>query len=324
MSTKPLIAILMATYNPQLDWFQKQLNSLNNQTYENLVLYIQDDCSEYSIYKKIEEMVAHSITKFQYEIDRNEVNKGSNKTFEALTRKANAPIFAYCDQDDIWLPNKLEYLEDILSKNPNAAMVYGTVIKIDGQDNIIKYKSAMTENDGKISSPDHYQVIMRGALVFGCALIVKSDVAKSAVPFSPYCFHDRYLTLIALSMGDVIKVNTPVIKYRRSGGNQSGFLKGVEDKKTYYALMKKNFEYVDSLIDSGIFSGKLLEEIHNCQRWCMARKNFWNSLKLKYLKEMFKLKYVEKSYTFFEPIVRIMPNFLFKFSLKFYRKHISR
>ena len=314
----------MATYNPQLDWFQKQLDSLNKQTYENLVLYIQDDCSEYSTYKKIEEMVAHSITKFSYVIDRNEVNQGSNKTFETLTKKADAPLFAYCDQDDIWLPNKLEYLEGILSKNHNATLVSGSVIKIDGQDNIIKDKSWMSSFNGEVIYPDHYQIIVRGAMLAGCAFIVRSDVAKKAVPFSTFCFHDRYVCLISLTEGDVIKVNTPVIKYRRVGSNQSRFLRDVEDKKTYYYDLLKQLSFINSLIDSEKFSGKILEEIYDCQKWCVARKNFWEQRKLRYLKEMFKLKYVEKSYTLFEPIVRIMPNFLFKISLNFYRKHISR
>lgn len=42
---KPLISILMAVYEPRLDWLREQLDSLNAQTYPNLRLYVRDDCS---------------------------------------------------------------------------------------------------------------------------------------------------------------------------------------------------------------------------------------------------------------------------------------
>ena len=42
---KPRIAILMAVYEPQMDWLREQLKSLERQTYPNLHLYIRDDGS---------------------------------------------------------------------------------------------------------------------------------------------------------------------------------------------------------------------------------------------------------------------------------------
>ena len=41
----PRIAILMAIYEPRMDWLEAQLRSLDAQTYPNLRLYIRDDCS---------------------------------------------------------------------------------------------------------------------------------------------------------------------------------------------------------------------------------------------------------------------------------------
>ena len=42
---KPRIAILMAIYEPNLEWLREQLISINEQTYPNLYLYVREDCS---------------------------------------------------------------------------------------------------------------------------------------------------------------------------------------------------------------------------------------------------------------------------------------
>ena len=56
------------------------------------------------------------ITSFPYSITRNEENLGSNGTFERLTREAEGDLFAYCDQDDIWLPEKLTVLQKAMER----------------------------------------------------------------------------------------------------------------------------------------------------------------------------------------------------------------
>ena len=75
---KPRIAILMAVYEPNLQWLKEQLLSLNEQTYPNLYLYIREDCSPTVSFAKIASLVEECITAFPYEIERNSKNLGSN------------------------------------------------------------------------------------------------------------------------------------------------------------------------------------------------------------------------------------------------------
>ena len=58
---KPLISILMAVYEPRIDWLREQLVSLNEQTYPNLRLYIRDDCSPTVSYEQIQSCVQDCI-----------------------------------------------------------------------------------------------------------------------------------------------------------------------------------------------------------------------------------------------------------------------
>lgn len=110
------IAILMAIYEPRMDWLKEQLDSLNAQTYSNIRLYVCDDCSPTVPFEEIKTLLKESITAFPYELERNAENLGSNKTFEKLTCEAEGDYFAYCDQDDIWLPEKLEILHETIQR----------------------------------------------------------------------------------------------------------------------------------------------------------------------------------------------------------------
>ena len=71
---KPQIAILMAVYEPRMDWLREQLLSLNAQTYPNLMLYVRDDCSPTVTYKEIQSCVQDCISAFPYVIQHNEKN----------------------------------------------------------------------------------------------------------------------------------------------------------------------------------------------------------------------------------------------------------
>ena len=56
---------------------------------------------------------------------------GSNRTFERLTEEAEGEYFAYCDQDDVWLPEKLAVLQEALERE-KALLVCSDMYIIDG------------------------------------------------------------------------------------------------------------------------------------------------------------------------------------------------
>ncbi len=230
---KPLIAILMAVYNPRFDWLKLQLESLNAQTYPNLRLYIRDDCSPSVPFADIEKLVAQCITAFPYTITRNEKNLGSNLTFEQLTQEAEGEYFAYCDQDDIWLPEKLTVLQQTIEAE-NAALVCSDMFIIDGNgkqiaDSITKIR----RNHVFRSGTGLTDTLWYSNFAAGCALLVRADPAKRAIPFNPYMFYDHYITLFCANEGCVFSLPEKLILHREHGENQSSLLQGVHDRDSY-------------------------------------------------------------------------------------------
>lgn len=230
---KPRITILMAVYEPNLEWLRIQLQSLNAQTYPNLQLYIRDDCSPTVPFEAIQSCVQDCIVAFPWNLQRNEKNLGSNKTFERLTREAEGDLFAYCDQDDEWLADKLAVLqEEMGSRQALLACSDMYIMDANGRvtaDSITKVRRHHVFQSGRGLAKG----LLMHNFVTGCTMLVEVREAKAAMPFCPYMVHDHYLALWCAEKGSVLSVERPLIRYRVHGGNQTGTMAGVTDKKSY-------------------------------------------------------------------------------------------
>ena len=230
---KPLISILMAVYEPRLDWLREQLMSLNDQTYPNLRLYIRDDCSPTVPYEQIQSCVRDCITRFPYVITRNEENLGSNGTFELLTEEADGELFAYCDQDDVWLPEKLTVLQEAMERE-RAVLAYSDVSAVDDEGKLLarslrELRPRLTYLEGSDLAP---KLFFRNC-VAGCAMLVNSNIAKRAIPFPRQTVCDHWIALLAATEGTVAFVPDQLVRYRQHKHNQTGVLAGVSDKQSY-------------------------------------------------------------------------------------------
>ena len=230
---KPLISILMAVYEPRMDWLRQQLVSLNEQTYPNLRLYIRDDCSPTVPYEQIQSCVQECITRFSYTITRNEENLGSNGTFELLTEEADGELFAYCDQDDVWLPEKLTVLQEAMERE-RAVLAYSDVSAVDDEGKLLarslrELRPRLTYLEGSDLAP---KLFFRNC-VAGCAMLVNSNIAERAIPFPRQTVCDHWIALLAATEGTVAFVPDQLVRYRQHKRNQTGVLAGVSDKQSY-------------------------------------------------------------------------------------------
>jgi len=118
VSVAPLVAILLCTYNGQR-FLAQQLESLESQTHQNWVLYVSDDGS---IDQTLEILRQYQIKWPQGKmIIRNGPQRGFCQNFLSLACDADirAAYFAFCDQDDIWLPEKLSIALQAIITNQN-------------------------------------------------------------------------------------------------------------------------------------------------------------------------------------------------------------
>lgn len=315
---KPLITILMAVYEPRMDWLRDQLDSLENQTYPNLKLYIRDDCSPTVPFVKIEKLVKACIRSFSYEIKRNEKNMGSNKTFERLTVEAEGEYFAYCDQDDIWLPEKLVVLQEE-ARRTGALLVCSDMCIIDGSGkqvaaSITKIRRHHVFHSGGGLAPK----LLFHNFVTGCTMLVQAKIAKEAVPFCPYMVHDHYLALWCAERGEVISVIKPLICYRIHDNNQTLLLAGVHDKTSYGIVrihgMLERLRWLQKHFSGG---EELSREINRGVDWVQAREDNWNHKGGR--EKVWKYRQYSLLPSLFELVAVNMPEGVFRFCI-----HIGR
>ena len=110
---------LLAVYQPNEEWLIELLRSLNAQTYAPLRLYVRHDASPSYKAERIRALLEEHVTAFPWVLKENESNVGSNRTFEELVRDAcEEDYIAFCDQDDVWLPEKLANGVRLLEESP--------------------------------------------------------------------------------------------------------------------------------------------------------------------------------------------------------------
>ena len=230
----PKVSIVMAIYKPRIDWFIEQLKSLDNQTYNNINLFILNDYPENEEFYK--QIIFENIKKIEFSYQKNEYNMGPVASFEKLTLLADGEYIAYCDQDDIWLDDKIEKLLDFtISNTADLAFTDMYIINEDSKviaDSITKVRPlhVMPELD------DYFSYLLRHSIILGCTMLVKSKIAKKSLPIpnqSGSVYHDWWISVYAAAYGKVVFLNRPLIKYRIHDHNVTAFMKGINGKEDY-------------------------------------------------------------------------------------------
>ncbi|MGH3672045.1 MAG: glycosyltransferase, partial [Pseudonocardiaceae bacterium] len=123
----PLVAICMATFNPPMDLFRRQIESIRAQTHQNWICVISDDRSDSARFAAIERELGDDP---RFVVSRSARRLGFYHNFERALAMvpSDAEFVALCDQDDRWYPEKLEVLLDAIA---GAQLAYSDVRVID-------------------------------------------------------------------------------------------------------------------------------------------------------------------------------------------------
>jgi hypothetical protein len=216
-----LIAVCMATYEPELPLFRRQVDSLRSQTDRGWICVISDDCSSTVRWEQLRAVVAGDP---RFVASRSERRRGFYGNFErALTlAPAQAGLLALCDQDDVWLPEKLAVLRSALG---GAQLVYSDQRLVDADGRVLRD----TLWQGRRNNHTDIASLLIANTITGAATLFRREVADLALPFPDapgVQFHDHWLGLVALASGDVAYVDRPLYDYVQHGGAVFGEVAG--------------------------------------------------------------------------------------------------
>lgn len=212
------VAVLISTYNGE-KYLKEQLDSILNQTYSNLEIVIRDDGSKDGTIDLIKE--------YQQKYGNITLNEGTNlgfiKSFFELLTLADADYYAYCDQDDIWLENKVELAVQKLNEADNTKpnMVFG---------NSDYYDENMTfKEKGEQHKTFSFQNSLYECVAQGMTMTINQVAKKMIIENIPEkcLFHDWWTYMICSGMGNVLYNDETVVKYRRFEKNATAEGQGV-------------------------------------------------------------------------------------------------
>lgn len=227
------VSVLLSIYRPNPDYLREQLVSLNDQTYPDIELVIWNDCPDEEIDR---ELVESCITKFPVRYYDEKVNLGYIGAFSRLSELAKGEYVCYCDQDDIWEPDKIKATVEAIRSNSAVAAVCDKAI-MDADGNIIhkSYREISHFQSDRWNTGDS----ITGRAAFFCyatgmAITARRETVQRYLPFIPGSAHDAQLMLFLSAEGRIAYVDRPLVRYRRHGKNETGTLNGVNRKKDYY------------------------------------------------------------------------------------------
>lgn len=305
--SKEKITIVIALYNPKLNWLEEELISIQKQTYQNFKVIAWNDNPKDTInYVPIFE---RCLEKIPFQIFRGDINLGSNKVFEKLTQKVDTPYIAYCDQDDIWHPKKLESLLMLL-QNEHAALAFSDMVVIDEKSQIIADSITKVRTRQVLySGQDAVYHLLAKNFITGCTMMLRTEIAKAAIPFPVIFFHDWWLAIYAAINGNIVLSSKPLMKYRIYGENQSGILKGISDKESYFEEYIIKYNKFIKKVKSKCNKSNIIDP-YLC--WSNARIAYYNKQNLQNAVNLIKMKNLVPTTVFFELLLPFVPKFVFK------------
>ncbi|MCL2223671.1 MAG: glycosyltransferase family 2 protein [Defluviitaleaceae bacterium] len=246
-----MLSILMATYNGE-KYLAQQLDSLFSQTVTDFVLHVQDDASTdgtWDILVSYKKRYSEKIS-----LIKRDGNSGDSKhNFIELMAMVHDDYLMLCDQDDVWLPNKIELtlnkMKELERDNPaNTPLLVHTDLKVvDENLQIISpsYREATVRKYGRTA----LNQVLTLNNVTGCTAMYNRAMAELLTQPPKFCVvHDWWLQVVAACFGKIGHIYEPTLLYRQHGKN----VIGAKDVRTlsYKIQQLRNTSHIKNRIAS--------------------------------------------------------------------------
>ena len=212
------VAVLISTYNGE-KYLKEQFDSILKQTYPNIEIIVRDDGSKDSTLEIIKEYQK----KHSNIILQEGENLGFLRSFFKLLEFEDADYFAFCDQDDIWLENKVELAVQKLQKADETLpnMVFGNSDYYDENMNFI--------GKGEEHKTFSFKNSLYECVAQGMTMTINNEARKKILANIPEkcLFHDWWTYMICSGMGNVFYNDDTVVKYRRLPKNATAEGQGI-------------------------------------------------------------------------------------------------
>jgi glycosyltransferase involved in cell wall biosynthesis len=213
-------AILLSTYNG-LKHLKELINSLENQSKVALTVFIRDDGSTDGTFEYIQELAKNNQQVVL--ISDNRGNIGAARSFHTLLEYAiqylDFEYFSFCDQDDVWYPEKVFRAVNAIQSNNDIPILYCSNFAITNENLEIR------GFHNKKSSDFHYKNALVENLAIGSTIVLNRRAAEIVTKHNPILDvgHDAWYYLVISFFGQIIYDSKPSMLYRRHSNTETSY-----------------------------------------------------------------------------------------------------
>jgi glycosyltransferase involved in cell wall biosynthesis len=231
MRDEPLVSIALCTYNGE-KYIRQQLDSILDQTYRNLEVVIVDDCSTDDTFNIVSNYAGRDS---RIKCFKNEINLGFNQNFEWAITLTTGAYIAISDQDDIWLPQKIERLLNAIADN---WLVFSNSVFINNNNELLDGKMLHNYSIAINKYMQSYKGILLANFVTGHTTLFKKEFVDYFLPFPEKGFYDWWMGFIALYHHKIVFLDEILTQYRihEASVMQNRLNSGKEKQETVIAI----------------------------------------------------------------------------------------
>lgn len=217
------IDIVLATFNGE-KYLCEQIDSIIAQTYKNWRLLVSDDGSTDKTLSIIEK---YAILDNRVILVNKNRQGGVVKNFSKALEFVTSKYIMFSDQDDYWLPEKIEHQKEIIEENEKIfsgkpILIFTDLVVVDANLKIINesfYLHSGLNPEFNLSK----KFLLWRSTVYGCSVMFNKSLYDIAFPFSPeVTMHDQWFALMASLHGHIIYSNACHLYYRQHANNVVG------------------------------------------------------------------------------------------------------
>ncbi len=220
----PSISVALCTYNGER-FIVDQLRSLAAQSIAPDELLVLDDGSTDGTVAIARGFAATA--GFKVDVRVNPATLGTARNFEHALSLCSGDILVLSDQDDVWLPHKLATLAAELERRPDCLLVHSDARLVDsglidlGQSLFAGLRLQPRERQ-LMRAGEYFRLQLRRNVVTGSTVAIRRELLDLARPFPDGWLHDEWLAIMAAAVGDIARIDEPLVLYRQHAGNQLG------------------------------------------------------------------------------------------------------
>lgn len=311
------ISVALALYRPNRKYLAEQLHSLVLQGCQPDELLVWNDSPD--------ELDAESVLRaadlpFPWRVYKDGSRHGVTSAFERLTKEAKGKYLAYCDQDDIWTPDKLAIMKNYMEAHPDCLCCHAAVRLINSRgDRIgVLYTQPLAVLNDASWQTYHF---LRENQTLGCAMLVRTTAARAALPFPRRSYHDQWIALWCLfhERGEGFRfLREELLLHRIHRGHASTRLAGITCRRAYY---EKKLAKDGALLRevTSRLPGASSCYVADC-RWLRARRDYAAHPGLSQAWRLWRQRKLRPQITYFELLLPWFPSWLLRHLLQLLRR----